>query len=688
MNFEHDEVSTNPTSNRTFESILKAEISRRAALRGGAVGAAAFVAVGVATSETAQAAQANPLLGDFVPIPTSSADAVIVPDGYSAQPILSWGDPIVPGGPAFADDASNTAAEQEQQLGMGHDGIKYFPLGSGRDSSTNGLLALNHEYTIGEQLFPDGTADWSEEKTRKEQAAHGLSVVEVAMDDDGSWRTVDSNYARRVTVNTPMTFAGPASGHRLLQTDADPAGTSPIGTVNNCGNGYTPWGTYLTTEENFNGYFWEETDGAAPTISEEQAAINARYGVGGQGFGYQWATTDERFRADLTPQEPNRFGWMVELDPYDASSTPVKQTALGRFKHEGAAFATAANGAAVIYMGDDQRFDYVYKFVGANDWQAEVAAGRSPLAEGTLYVARFDEGSAGEWLPLVHGEGPLTSDNGFSDQGEVLIKARLAADALGATPMDRPEWTAVHPTTGEAFVTLTNNSRREEANVANPRVPNEWGHIIKWKEEGGDAGAPRFEWDFFLVAGPGDGIDDSTNDAEDQLGSPDGLWIDDNGRMWIQTDGSQPDGSNNQMLLADPDSGEIKRFLVGPVDCEVTGVTSTPDGSTVFVNIQHPGDSGPADNPTETSTWPDGPGAGRPRPATVAVRRTDGGVVGGVADASDTDSAAQVDELPSTGPGLAGPLAISGVTAVAAGAALVRFRNRVSRDLSQDQGHD
>jgi len=682
MNFPHDEVGTNPTSNRPFQSVLAAEISRRTALRGGALGAAGFIALGAVNVPKASAQTASGVVGDFTAIPTSTADTVVVPDGYTAQPMLPWGDPIVPDGPAYLDDASNTAAEQEQQLGQGHDGIHFFPLGANRDASDRGLLALNHEYTVAAQLFPDGAENWSEEKTLKEQAAHGVSIVEVAMDSNGEWATVASDLARRITVNTPMTFSGPATGHRLLQTGADPDGTTPVGTMNNCGNGYTPWGTYLTTEENFNGYFWEETEGAAETISEEQAAINARYGVGAQGFGYQWATTDDRFRADLEPNEPNRHGWMVEIDPYDPSSTPVKHTAMGRFKHEGAAFATAANGAAVIYMGDDERFDYVYKFVGAADWQGEVAAGRSPLAEGTLFVARFDEGSTGEWLPLVHGEGPLTEENGFTDQGDVLIKARMAADAVEATPMDRPEWTAVHPTTGEAFVTLTNNTNREEPNAANPRVNNEWGHIIKWKESGDDPASTTFEWDFFLLAGAGaDSGDESTIDADDQLGSPDGLWIDQNGRMWIQTDGSQPDGSNNQMLLADPESGEIKRFLVGPVDCEVTGVTSTPDGTTVFVNIQHPGDSGGAENPTETSTWPDGEGAGRPRPATVAVRRSDGGVVG--ASASETAAGQSSEPLPSTGSGLAGPLTVGGATALAAGAALVRFRNRVERDRQQ-----
>lgn len=685
-----DDFITNESGNKPFAEVLEANVRRRSVIRGGLAGAAAFLGGTAAASAAAaqgrppaqrptpspappQAPPTNPtpvppapptsgrppaqrpgatpvatpvppqpappvtptpppttpasgLLGNFTAIPTTTADAATVPPEYSAYAIVPWGDPINPSGPAFKQDASNTAEEQEQQLGMGHDGMYYFPLGAGAAGSQSGLLAINHEYTVGKQLFPDGRDNWTAEKTRKEQAGHGMSVVQVGMDGSGSWSHVESDYARRIHVNTPCQFGGPATGHRLLKTAADPAGTTPVGILNQCGNGYTPWGTYLTTEENFNGYFWEETEGAAAGISDEQAAMNARYGVAGQGFGYLWATTDDRFRADLTPQEPNRFGWMVEVDPYAPNSAPMKRTAMGRFKHEGAAFATSRRGQAVVYMGDDQRFDYIYKFVGANSWRRDLSRGVSPLDEGTLYVARFDEGGTGAWLPLVHGMGPLTAANGFADQGEVLIKARMAADALGATPMDRPEWTAVHPFSGDVYCTLTNNSRRTEPNAANPRFPNPWGHIIRWSER--DHADTTFEWDIYLFAGPGDGVDGSTVDAEDMLGSPDGLWIDDDGRMWIQTDGGQPDGSNNQMLVGDADTGELKRFFVGPVDCEVTGVTVTPDGTTMFINIQHPGDGGPAENPTETSNWPDGPGAGRPRPATVVIRRNDGGVIG------------------------------------------------------------
>ena len=626
MSEREDDFVTNTSGNLPFESVLAANMKRRTVLRGGAVGAAAFFVGGLSFSSRAEA---QALLGDWEAIGTSFADTVTVPAGYTAQPFLPWGTPINPSGPAFAQDASNSAADQEQQLGMGHDGIHYFPIGG---SSSSGLLAMNHEYTVDKQLFTDGTANWTSEKTRKSQAAHGVSVVEVQKNADGTWSHVDSGYARRIDANTPTEITGPAAGHRLLQTSADPSGAAPLGILNQCGNGYTPWGTYLTTEENFNGYFYEQSGGTAPDIDEEQAAINERYGVANVGFGYLWGTTDARFQADVNPREPNRFGYIVEIDPFSPGSPPQKRSALGRFKHEGAAFATGRGGRAVVYMGDDQRFDYIYKFVGDRNWRSERARGRSPLDNGTLYVARFDEDGTGEWLPLVQGTGPLTEENGFADQGDVLIKARLAADALGATPMDRAEWTAVHPWTGEVFCTLTNNTRRTEADAANPRGPNPWGHIIKWKEK--NPADTSFDWDIFLLAGPGAGIDGSTIDVDDQFGSPDGLWIDDNGRMWIQTDGSQPDGSNNQMLVADPSTGEIKRFLVGPVDCEVTGVTATPDSRTFFINIQHPGDGGfggdvaGPNNPTETSNWPDGPDAGRPRPATVVVQREDGGVVG------------------------------------------------------------
>jgi secreted PhoX family phosphatase len=430
---------------------------------------------------------------------------------------------------------------------------------------------------------------------------------------------------RRITANTRMAFSGPALGHELVQTSRDPLGRRPHGTINNCAHGYTPWGTYLTCEENFNGYFRLD----AGDYDAEHAELNSRYGIGGDRF--NWATNDDRFVVTADdPNEPNHFGWVVEIDPFDPASTPVKRTALGRTKHEGAFVHTAKGGRVVTYMGDDQVNEYAYKFVSDGNWRSMRARGASPFDEGTLYVAKFNDDGSGEWLPIVHGEGPLTPSNGFADQGDVLVKTRLAASALAATPMDRPEWTAVDPNTGLVYLTLTNNTSSSKVeNAANPRTPNPWGHIIRWEEAGGDHTATSFTWDLFVLAGQGrDSGDGSTVQAEDAFGSPDGLWIDPDGRVWIQTDGRQPvKDANNQMLVANPyvsdaqGAPEIRRFFTGVRGCEVTGVITTPDQQTMFVNLQHPGEFAP-------STWPQGDALVTPRSATVIITKDDGGVIG------------------------------------------------------------
>jgi secreted PhoX family phosphatase len=380
----------------------------------------------------------------------------------------------------------------------------------------------------------------------------------------------------------------------------------------------------LTCEENFNGYFAVE----AGTYSPADTALQSRYGVGGDRN--NWATHDPRFVVTTaSPNEPNRFGWVVEIDPFAPTAPPVKRTALGRLKHEGAFVHIAANGHLVVYMGDDQVNEYAYKYVSALPWRRMVARGRSPLDEGTLYVAKFNDNGSGTWLPLVHGQGPLTSADGFADQGDVLVRTRAAADAVGATPMDRPEWTTVDPTTGMVYLTLTNNtSAAKVENAANPRKPNPWVHIIRWQETGGDHTATTFAWDLFLLAGQGrDSGDGSTIDTEDAFGSPDGLWADQQGRIWIQTDGRQPADANDQMLAGDPNvvdaegRPELRRFLTGVPGCEVTGVINTPDMRTMFINIQHPGDGAP-------STWPQIDGLATPRSATVIITKDDGGVIG------------------------------------------------------------
>jgi uncharacterized protein len=581
----------------------------------------------------------------FKSVPVSTADAVVVPPGYTARVIYAWGDPVTTG-PAFSQAGLNTAVEQEQQAGMHHDGMHFFPFaengraGVGRLSSTHGLLVVNHEYVDSGLLFPDGQATWTAEKVKKAQAAHGVSVVEIRR-DGGAWTVVrPSKYGRRVTAYTPIMLSGPAAGHPLMRTAADSSGTYALGTVNNCANGFTPWGTYLTCEENFNGYFLNKS-GRIP-------ADQSRYGITANDAGYRWSERDSRFDAALHPNEPNRFGWVVEIDPWDPQSTPVKRTALGRMKHEGATPALAADGRLVIYMGDDERFEYVYKFVTRDKYQpGSRESNRDLLDNGTLYVARFDGNGTGTWLPLVHGRGALTAANGFASQAEVCIRTRQAADAVGATKMDRPEWIAVNPLDNDVYVTLTNNmqrgmSGRPGVDAANPRVNNVFGHVLRWSEQGSDAAATAFAWNIFALCGDPANTDPNKqgNLKGDAFGSPDGLLFDQRGVLWIQTDvstsainvGDYGKLGNNQMIAANPKTGETKRFLTGPKGCEVTGIAITPDHKTMFINIQHPGEpsnetTNPA-TPTAISTWPDGSSAGRPRAATVAITRDDGGLIG------------------------------------------------------------
>lgn len=584
-------------------------------------GAPAVASTGRSTAKPAE------LLG-FEPVPLGFGDEVVVPAGYTARSFIPWGTPILGSYPEFQ-PGTNSAAEQAQQVGMHHDGMHYFPISEGPRGSRRGVLVLNHEYTDERYLHTGTTtmpplSSWTPEMVRRSQNAHGVCVVEIARDADGSWHVVRSRRNRRITANTPMSVSGPAAGHRLLRTAADPGGRRPLGAINNCAHGATPWDTYLTCEENFHGYFRL----VAGAYDAEHAALNSAYGVGGDRN--NWATNDPRFVVTPDdPNEPNRFGWVVEVDPFEPDSTPVKRMALGRTKHEGAFVHVTRGGRVVVYMGDDEANQYVHKFVSAGNWRSLRARGQSPLDAGTLYAARFHADGSGEWLALVHGSGPLTHANGFADQGDVLAKTRLAAKALGATPMDRPEWTSVDANTGIVYLTLTNNtSAAKVEHPANPRSPNRWGHILRWQEDGDDHAATAFDWDLFLLAGQGRSSGDgSTIEDDDRFGSPDGLWIDPDGRVWIQTDGTQPEGANDQMLAADPyvtDADgvpQIRRFFTGVRGCEVTGVVMTPDQRTMFVNVQHPGEAVP-------STWPQDDGFTTPRAATVVITKDDGGVIG------------------------------------------------------------
>ena len=633
------DFDTMEDSNRSINPDIHSvsDPARRVWIQGGLV-ALAGSALGPLFAGCATTGGGAPLLG-FKGIPTSTADTIVVPEGYVATTIAAWGEPVGVAGrlPAWREDAAGSAADQEVQMGMHHDGIHFYPLAGG---SVRGLLTMNHEYVDDGLLQVGGMATWTAEKVKKSQAAHGVSVIEVERKGEGWDMVRPSSYARRFTANTPFALGGPAAGHPMMKTAADPAGRTVLGTLNNCASGKTPWGTYLSGEENFSHYF---------AVGETKPdAHQQRWGIRKTAF-YRWNEHDERFDAAKHPNEFNRFGWVVELDPMDPSSTPVKRTALGRAAHEGAWVAVTKDGRAVVYSGEDSRFEYIYKFVSrdriapAGNGLTQAQANRNLLDHGSLHVARFDADGTGRWLPLVHGQGPLTAANGFADQGEVLIKTRQASDALGATKMDRPEWLAIDQKGGEVFCTLTNNSSRGAKDMpgvdaANPRANNVMGQIIRWKDDG-DFDATTMRWSHLVLAGdPANTRPEAKGNIKgDLFACPDGLMLDTRGVLWIQTDmhasqmyqGELVRIGNNQMLACDRSSGEIRRFLTGPVNCEITGATLTPDGTTMFINIQHPGEtpsdrSDPAE-PGKFSKWPHG---GRPRSATVVIRRKDGGVIG------------------------------------------------------------
>lgn len=616
-----DNVISNPTDNRKFNDIVQSRISRRDVLKGSLGGAVlSFFSTSTLATTINRTLHGISAEIDFTPVPLADGNSAVpvISEDYQYEVLIPWGEPLEPGGPEY--HWPPTAEDQAKQIGTGHDGMTYFPMnkemcGNYSDGlnkhytdvgNSHGILAINHEFgrnthVLGKEA-PESLSD-----VRTSQHAHGVSIVEIKKTEE-KWQTVKSVHARRIHVNTPVSFSGPAAGHALLQTLA---GNIPLGTVNNCASGPTPWGTYLTCEENFNGYFGATNKEQTwmPTESQE------RYGFSDTGFGYNWHEYDARF--DLSNpdyvNEENRFGWVVEIDPYDGTQTPVKRTALGRFKHEGATTVIGENNRAVVYMGDDQRFDYIYKFVSSYDYQYMMDAGKSPLDEGVLYVAKFNDDGTGVWLPLTLDHSALASR--FADMGELLVNTRLAADILGATPMDRPEWISVGPN-GDTYCTLTNNSRREVADAANPMAPNADGHIIRWHDSGHHTGR-TFVWDIFLIA-------EETHGTEESFSDPDGIWVDPDGRLFIETDGGQADGLNNQLLVADTKTGKIKRLLTGVPNDEITGLTVTPDRRTMFVNTQHPGNGDPSltNFPAPTD------GVTIPRDCTIVITKKDGGIIG------------------------------------------------------------
>lgn len=675
--FDPDDIPANPSTAESLDRMLARLGGRRRFLKGGlGLGAVGFLGglLPAAQALASSASGRHPATLGFKAVPMSTADAVVVPEGYAHAVLNRWGDPLAAGAPAFKGDASDDGAAQAAQVGYNHDGLHFFPI-DGKDgvtgSSAEGLLVTNHEYVTPHYFFPKGVqpggTGWNLDWIRKAQHAQGVSVVHIRLDDQGQWRRVaDSPYNRMIHANTPIRMTGPAAGHALLRTQADPEGTRVLGTFGNCGNGWTPWNTYLTCEENFTDYFGTggRDAGQGDYPDEAYRRHMQRYKGGGKTADpeYAWDTHDARFDWTREPNEYNRHGWIVEIDPFDPSAPPRKLTALGRFKHENAALTLAEDGRVVVYMGDDQRSEYIYKFVSEGTYRPGAAGNRTLLERGTLYAARFDADGKGVWIPLTldtpDTDGRRLGERFDESLGELLIRTRQAADAVGATPMDRPEWIAVHPRTGEAYATLTNNTDRGSgkarwpdgpkhpgADAANPRDKNIYGHIVRWREAGRDPRGTAFEWDIFALAGnptryaDGDPRRGSANiSADNTFNSPDGLGFDAQGRLWVLTDGNYKNGGdyegqgNNQMLVADPVSGELRRFLTGPKGCEVTGITWTPDQRFVFVNIQHPGEGPDLDQaqaePLSVSTWPDGPHATRPRPATVVIWKKDGGVVG------------------------------------------------------------
>ncbi|HEY0848185.1 MAG TPA: PhoX family phosphatase [Noviherbaspirillum sp.] len=730
-----EDIGTNPSGNPSFESVLNARLSRRSLLKGSfGLASSAFFGAGLAacggSSDTVAAAPSTttPSTGTNTPslqlnfnaVAKSLADALTVPAGYTAAVLYRLGDPIAAGVPDYRNDGTDTAASFTQRAGDHHDGMHYFGLGADGKYSPNasdrGLLVMNHEAITPAYLHAagptiSGGARTVADEVIKELNAHGVSVVEVSKNGNSVTYKKDSAFNRRITTFTEMTLSGPAARTPYMITAYSTDGANTRGTVNNCANGYTPWGTYLTCEENWAGYFRRIAATDNPNRTAKELTSFARYGVAGNGREL-WATATASDPADTSfarwnamklgsstdgsddfRNVANTYGWVVEIDPFDPTSTPKKRTALGRFAHEGAWPGPVVPGKPLVwYMGCDSRNEYIYKYVSNAVWDPAdatrgMAAGDKYLDDGKLYVAKFSADGSGQWIELKFGSNGITASNAayaFADQADVLINARLAADAAGATKMDRPEWGAVNPANGEVYMTLTNsnasNRTLASTDAANPRFYNDPkgaagtaqrgnpnGHIIRWAESNGNVAATSFTWDVFLFGArstaDANNVNVSNLTADNDFSSPDGLWFaPSTGLLWIQTDDGAYTDVTNCMLLAAvagrvgdggkktisnvdgantknvdtwvgaaPGNTRLRRFLVGPKECEITGLAETPDGKALFVNIQHPGEDTTPDfsNPASFgSHWPDG-GNARPRSATIVITKNDGGKVGG-----------------------------------------------------------
>lgn len=651
---DDEDIQTNQTTTPGIGDIIADRLNRRDLIRGALAGTVLAAALPdgfmSATPAKAQTSATGAKSAFSFPEVKAGVDATHhVAEGYDADILIRWGDPVTSGAPAF-DPKNQTGASQAQQFGYNNDFLGYFPI----EGSKRGLLCVNHEYTSTELLFPGlkSVADARGAKAEHisktmcevEMAAHAGSVIEIMRGPNGKWSVVpNSKFARRITVDTPMEITGPAAGHERMKTSADPAGKRVLGMINNCAGGTTPWGTWVTCEENINNYFL----GPVPE-NHREAANWKRIGIPGRRYG--WGNYFDRFKVEKEPNESNRFGWIVEIDPFDPTSTPKKRTALGRFKHEGAAGITNPKGGQyALYSGDDQINDYCYRFVTAAKVDvANPAANRDILDQGTLSVAKFNADGTMEWLPLVFGQGPLTAANGFNSQADVLIETRRSADLLGATKLDRPEDVEANPKTGYVYVMLTKNATRKpgEVDAANPRADNKHGHILELIPPDGDHSAAKYNWNILVrcgdpsVAAIGATFNPATS-SDGWFSNPDNCAFDADGRLWISTDGNAGDfnGRSDGLWALDtegPARGTSRHFFRTPAGGEMCGPCFTPDMETVFLAVQHPGEDGkewPAwgkdstfDDPA--TRWPDFKPDLPPRPSIVAVTKKGGGKIG------------------------------------------------------------
>jgi secreted PhoX family phosphatase len=632
-----EDVSQNCSTNPTMGDIINRRFSRRSFMAGSLAVAAISTTVSPLAILTADDARANGISSfDFKEIEAGVDETHHVAEGYDANILLRWGDKLFADSPDF-DPMNQTAASQEKLFGYNNDYIGFIPLDGNPD---HGLLVVNHEYTNAEIMFPKFTSIVKETKNGKEvekvqlgeytkelvdieMAAHGGTIIEIRK-VDGKWQPVlDGKYNRRVTAKTEMQLSGPVAGHERVKTPSDPTGKQVFGTINNCAGGVTAWGTYLMAEENFNGYFGGK-------IAEDHPEFAQLKRLGAPGGEYQWSKFYDRFDVSKEPTEANRFGWIVEVDVMDPNSVPKKRTAIGRFKHEGCESIVNKDGRVVVYSGDDSRFDYVYKFVTKAAFNPDDrAANMDILDDGTLYVAKFDADGTVEWMPLVHGEGPLTEANGFASQADLLINTRLAADALGATKMDRPEDIQPNPKTGKVYVMLTNNTNRtaDQLDAANPRAENAFGHIIEITETDGDYASTKSTWDVLLKCGDPAlaevGASFSTATTKNGwFGMPDNCAIDTDGRLWVTTDGIWAVDTEGDAR------GTSKLFFRVPVGAEMCGPSFNPTSDTFFVAVQHPGDAGLATFEAPATRWPDFKDDMPVRPAVLTITRQGGGKIG------------------------------------------------------------